>query len=75
MVRLHLRVRRALFKPVDVNPSEGEDYEVRTGTSRTTEVTYNNGTISRICDDWTVLANVHCAMNRPWTGSTTLVNS
>ena len=54
---------------------EGEDDDVRTGTKRTTEGTYDDGTTFRICDDWTVLANAHCAMNRPWTGSTTFVRS
>ena len=75
MVQPHFKERRARFTPVDVKMPEGEDYDVRTGTSRTIEGTYDDGTIFRICDDWTVLANAHGVMHKPWTGFTTFVNS
>ena len=75
MVRLHLKERRALFTPVDVDMPEVKDYDVSVGTSRMTEGTYDDGTTFSICDDWTVLANAHGVMHKPWTGFTTLVNS
>ena len=71
LLRIHVKMRRALFTPIDVKKPEGETMGKAIGTSRRTEGEFADGRKFQIVDEWTELSNSHRALEMPWTGTTT----
>ena len=72
--RVHLRPRRALCTPVDVDAAGCPRARFATGVVRITEGIFEDGTAFKHCDDWTVLAVAHRPLQMKWTGTTTFVD-
>ena len=69
--RVHVRMRRSLFTPIDVKKLEDEAMGKAIGTSRKTEGEFADGRRFQILDEWTKLGDSHRVLEMPWTGITT----
>ena len=74
IVRLHNRLRKALFTPIDVKMPDDILSEKSVGRVRITEGMYADGRKVYICDDWTKPRNAHRALETLWVGTTTFLD-
>ena len=72
--RVHLRMRRALFPPLDMDAVTCPSAEVPMGTIRITEGVIEDGTHFLRRDNWTVPEDARRALIKTWTGTTTFLN-
>ena len=72
--RVHLRMRRALFTPVDVDAAACPRAWAAMGKVRITEGVTEDGTQFLRRDNWTAPEDAHRALKARWTGTTTFLN-
>ena len=69
--RVHLKQRRALFTPIDVDAAGCPRAWSAMNRSRLTEGTLEDGTPFMLQDNWTTPEIAHRLMRQRWTGTTT----
>ena len=68
--RIHLKPRKTLFTPTDIDAASCPRAWSALRASRVTEGVLADGTPFKLEDDWTVPANAHKTSQQKWTGTT-----